>query len=41
MKCTFFYKTNNKETSWNYASASANTLQILKDQVLMNALVID
>tara|TARA_B100000900_G_scaffold399133_1_gene401311 strand:- start:500 stop:907 length:408 start_codon:yes stop_codon:yes gene_type:complete len=42
--CTFLYKTNNKETGWNYASATANTLKILKDQVLVtqgNALVID
>ena len=44
MKCIFLYKTNNKETGWNYASATANTLKILKDQVLVtqgNALVID
>ena len=44
MECTFLYKTNNKETGWNYASATANTLKILKDQVLVtqgNALVID
>ena len=44
MKCIFLYKTNNKETGWNYAAATANTLKILKDQVLVtqgNALVID
>ena len=33
MKCTFLYKTNNKETGWNYASATANTLKILKDKL--------
>ena len=44
MQCVHLFRTDKKESGWNYASATANAIKVLKDQALVakgNALVIE
>ena len=44
MQCVHLFRTDKQESGWNYASATANAIKVLKDQALVakgNALVIE
>jgi len=44
MQCVYLFRTDKQESGWNYASATANAIKVLKDQAIVakgNALVIE